>query len=119
MPVTLLAFCPLFGTFRNKESRNNVTYFVLLGVLACQVLLPCFTVAATARYYYDSLPILLVLSFMGAAWLKSHSDYSKYIAVGLAAISIVISFSLPMNGLLFYGQYVPYKSPLLPLFFWP
>jgi hypothetical protein len=119
MPVTLLAFCPLFRALRSKERQINVIYFVLLGVLACQVLLPCFTVAATARYYYDSLPVFLVLSFMGAVLLKSKRESLQYIAVGLAVISIVISFSLPMNGLLFYGQYVPYKSPLLPLFFGP
>ena len=117
MPITLLAFCPLFKTLRSKISQLNVSYFMLLGVFACQVLLPCFTVAATARYYYDFLPILLILSFIGAVALSTYRGFLKYFTFGLVVVSLIVSFSLPMNALVFYAQYVPYRSPLLHLFF--
>ncbi len=117
MPITVLFVFPTIQLLRATPYTYKSTSLVLLGVLAIQVTLVALTVASIARYYFDFLPIFMLLSFLGALWVNEHYPRSRSAVLVLAALSVVVSFALPMNALTFYAEYIPYRSPLFSVFF--
>ena len=118
MPVLVLAVVPLVAREFFRDVPPNACYWILVGVVGLQVLSSCVTVAATARYYFDFLPTMLIVSYMGGRWLADRWRVGRCLVVGLCLISVVVSFALPMNAVRpMYAAYIGYLSPLSRIFF--
>lgn len=115
MPITLAALLRLvgFSGFENRVLRER--YAVLWTVFGLQVLSVSLTLATTARYYYEFLPVLLMLSFLGTQYFKGWKAWKRPIVIGAAALSIVLSLSVPLNAVIFYSDYMLCDSPLVAL----
>jgi hypothetical protein len=92
------------------------SYLILAAVFAAQCLTISLTLASTARYYYDFLPIMMMMSYIGAMWFQKHGTRPRVMIGALAVLSIVLSFALPMNAIGLYRHFIEYKSPLLQIF---
>ncbi len=117
IPIAIPALFPLVkgaGVFESKSLKER--YLVLGMVFGFQVLSISLTVAITARYYCEFLPILLMLSFLVVSYRKGRRTRTKPLVVGLAVLSIVLSLSVPLNAVLFYSKYLLCDSPLVGLF---
>ena len=116
MPVLVLAAAPLLT--RNARTENGLEAYAGCGViLITQVLSFIFTVATIARYYYDILPLMMMMAYMGAAGFIINRKLSHPLLAFLAALSILISWALPLNAVKFYAQFIDYQSPLLNIFY--
>lgn len=114
MPVLLLFLIPLYECGRRAYRR---IYFVLLAVIACQVFSIAITMLSTARYYFDFLPILLLAAYLGALTKPTESAFNQYLAPITGIVSLIMSFIVPISGVVFYSSEIAgYKSPLLKLF---
>ncbi len=116
MPILVLCFVPLF-TKRFLCNGSLGKYVICSAVLVAQILSVGFTVATIARYYYDFLPLLMMMAFIGAVSLKMNRKISDMTLMFLGIVSILISWALPMNAIQFYAQFIDYPSPLLNVFF--
>lgn len=116
MPITAIAFIPLFYKKVRVEFKNN-KYLIIAVLFVIQVIVISLTPAAIARYYYDFLPLMMIMVFIGAVRMQTNKKMSNAIFGCLGTISVLISFSLPMNAIQFYAMYIKYKSPLLDIFF--
>lgn len=116
MPIVLLSVVPLLASWRNPDSFRLTTYLIFSVVFAVQCLTVSLTLASTARYYYDFLPVMMVMSYLGALWIQEHGTRPTIMIGSLAALSIILSFSVPMNALNLYAHFIDYKSPLLRVF---
>lgn len=116
MPMMIFVFVPLFSsTFRSEAHANG--YFILAVLFAVQLVTVALSLAAIARYYYDFVPLLMLMLSIGVAWLKTAGQVSNKTVGFLAGISVLISFTLPMNAIRFYDTFLKYRSPLLEIFF--
>jgi hypothetical protein len=116
MPIMLLSFVPLVdGRFKSHAEMN--IYLIILTLFAIQVVVISLSLAAIARYYYDFFALMMVMAFVGGSYLRSSAKISNGMVIFLGAISIMISFALPMNAITFYAKFIDYKSPLLNIFF--
>ncbi len=116
MPVMAIAFMPLFFKESLIEFKNN-KYLVIAAIFAIQVIVISLTPAAMGRYYYDFFPLMMIMVFIGVTRMQRNKKMSNAIFGCLGTISVIISFSLPMNAIQFYAMYIHYKSPLLDIFF--
>ncbi|MEJ2716694.1 MAG: hypothetical protein P8182_06075 [Deltaproteobacteria bacterium] len=116
MPIMLLAVVPLLASWRNPNVCRLTTYFILSVLFGVQCLTISLTPASTARYYYDFLPIMMMMSYIGALWFQKRASRPNVMIASLAVISVVLSFALPMNALTLYAHFISYKSPLLQVF---
>lgn len=116
MPIMFLAFAPLAGN-GFKAYREIKPYVMIVSLFAVQVVVISLSLAAIARYYYDFFALMMLLAFVGGDHLRTSAKISDGMVIALGAISILISFALPMNAVRFYAQFIAYQSQLLPLFF--
>jgi hypothetical protein len=117
MPISVTALFPLVKGAAALESRRLRDRYVVLGIVFwILVLAISLTVATTARYYYEFLPILLMLSYLGASSSKGGVIRARPVIIGLALLSIVLSFSVPLNAVFFFPDYLLCNSPLVALF---
>ena len=115
MPVLLFAFTPLSRSGRLGSDFQKGVYRMLAVATVCQVTPLLFTVTSNARYYYDFLPIIIILAFLGMSQLTLTGKLKRGIAVAVAVLSIVTSASVVVNGLLVYETYISFRAPLLDL----
>jgi hypothetical protein len=116
MPVLILCALPAVVAVRRRTLVDAKMYLLLLILFALQVVVISLTVAATARYYYDFLPIMMILCYQGALALIEHSERPRLLLALLAGLSIVMSLTLPLNAIRFYASFINYHSPLLSYF---
>jgi hypothetical protein len=116
LPLTLFALSPALAAKLDFEKTYIRKYLILLLIMALQVFSTAITLATTARYYYDFLPILMLMAYLGAAMSIEHMRRPNVLIVSLALLSMVVSMALPMNAIVFYKHYINYVSPLLGLF---
>lgn len=116
MPMMIVAFIPLFSTGFRAEAHAN-GYFIVAVLWAVQLVAVALSLAAIARYYYDFVPLMMLMLFIGVNWLKTAGQVSNTTVVLLGGISVAISFTLPMNAIRFYDTFLAYRSPLLKIFF--
>ncbi|MFC1816632.1 hypothetical protein ACFL0M_12030 [Thermodesulfobacteriota bacterium] len=116
MPILMLSVVPLIAK-RSGPGENIENYLIFLAVLVVQIFSIIFTVTTVARYYYDFLALMMMMTYLGTAWLKVNGKVSNTMVCLLGVISAVMSFALPMNAIKFYAKYIDYKSPLLNIFF--
>jgi hypothetical protein len=113
MPILLFGFIPMF--VNTPERSEKAPFKIFLVAIALQILPLSATIASIARYYMDFLPLMLVAAFLGYYIVESRLS-SKYFLIVLTAImSVVLSFSVVLNGLPFYADFIEFKSPLLRL----
>jgi hypothetical protein len=114
-PVMLFCF---FCGFRKEVSQprfERIASGILLAAFALQVAPLSFTIGSIARYYFDFLPLMLLLAFCGYVRIKDRLS-SNYLALGLTSImSLVLSFCVPINALTLYSTFINFRSPLLGL----
>ncbi|MEW6531740.1 MAG: hypothetical protein AB1473_12960 [Thermodesulfobacteriota bacterium] len=113
MPMLILCALPAVIAVQRKIFADAKMYLLLLILLALQVLVISLTVAATARYYYDFLPLMMILCYQGALALIEHGERPRLLLAMLAGLSIVVSLALPLNAIHFYSSFINYQSPLL------
>ena len=70
MPVLILFVVPLAFVKEDRPDINFRMYLVLFVLLVMQVLPISVSMATAARYYYDFLPIMMIMAYLGALWLK-------------------------------------------------
>lgn len=116
LPVTILFVVPLF-TRRSATGAGFENYIIFSAIFLTQIFSITFTIATIARYYYDFFPIMMMMTYMGAVWLKVNRKVSDVTLISMGVISVVISFALPMNAIQFYDPFIDYRSPLLNIFF--
>jgi hypothetical protein len=75
------------------------------------------SLAAIARYYYDFLPLLMLMVYLGAGGLKAAGSISIRMLAFLGGTSVVASFALPLNAIRFYETYIRFASPWLKIFY--
>lgn len=117
LPVSLIAFVPLIKIKSTGKDAYPSKYIMLTLLWCLQVLIIALTVATAVRYYYDFVPILLVCVFMGFMCLKTDGLISDKGIVCMGLFSIVISFAVVLNAIVFYSYFIRYHSPLLSYFF--
>jgi hypothetical protein len=115
MPVLIFCF---FCRFRGESSESKferIASRILLAAVVLQVIPLSLTIGSIARYYFDFLPLMLVMAFAGYVGIKSRLS-SNYFILGLTSVlSLVLSFSVPMSALMFYLSFINFRSPLLEL----
>jgi hypothetical protein len=102
MPVLLLSFVPLALRKEAAPEMDFRTYLVLFALVVTQVFPIMISMSTVARYYYDFVPIMIMMSYMGALWLKTKGAGYVLPTLLAAALSIVVSFTLPVNAASFY-----------------
>lgn len=116
MPIMLLSFGPLIGG-RFKTYIEFNLFGLVAALFVVQVVVISLSLAAIARYYYDFFALMMLIAFMGGSYLRSIEKISDGLVVLLGALSLIISFALPMNAVRFYEAFIRYPSPLLRIFF--
>ncbi len=112
MPVLLLAAVP-FLPQRAVGPDRSPACALLLAVMAAQLAPVVWIVAASARYYLEFLPLLFLLTALGARQLGPRLRRGWLLALG--GLSLVLSFSLVPNGLRVYERYLSFRPALLEL----
>jgi len=102
MPVLLLFVVPLALVKENRLPTSFHMYLVLFVLLFMQVLSIAVTMLTVARFYYDFVPIMMIMSYLGALWLKRNRADCFWVVVLMAAVSTIVSFSLPVCAMSFY-----------------
>jgi hypothetical protein len=116
IPILLFSFNAGLQ-FRDSHENQDTLFTLILSLLLVSQLLPlCLTLASIARYYFDFLPILLLLSFVGYLRVRQKGNAGYLLLVFSALISLIISFSVVINGLMLYRTFIQFESPLLRLF---
>ena len=115
MPVLFLCFfCSFRGAAATSEF-DRIAPKLLLALFALQVVPLSLTIGSIARYYFDFLPLMLIMAFAGHVEIKSRLR-SKRLVLGLtSALSLILSFSVPISALIFYWSFISFRSPLLEL----
>ncbi len=115
--IPVLFFCFFCGVRRKSTERgpDNTLSKIIIAVVLLQVIPLSLTIASTARYYFDFIPVMLIMAFAGYMRIKSKLTY-KYLTLGSAsAVSLLFSFWVPVGALIFYSSFIHYRSPLLDL----
>ncbi len=102
MPVLILFVVPLALIKEDRPEMNLSMYLVLFVLLILQVLPISVSMATVARYYYDFLPIMMIMAYLGALWLKRRRAEYFLAVLFMVAVSIIVSVTLPMNAISFY-----------------
>lgn len=114
IPVLIFSATPLFTNASNRGILLKPLLFFLWIAFILQVLPLSLTVGSIARYYYDFLPFLLLLSFVGMFWIKN--KLLKVLIPVLTVLSIVLSFAVVVNAMHTYTVTIHYQAPLLKFF---
>ena len=115
MPVLLLAFYPLVARLVGSKEPFMRSYGIIMGVLILQALPVSATVSTTLRYYYDFLPVMALAAYLGAVQLSRRGPFFSGLVIALAVASVILSFTAPLHGIVFYRRLINYSSPLGPL----
>jgi hypothetical protein len=102
MPVLLLSTAPLVLVKEGGLEIDFYTYLVLFALVITQIFPIVIGMSTVARYYYDFVPIMALMSYMGGLWLKKKGAGYLLMTLLAAAVSIVVSFTLPLNAARFY-----------------
>jgi len=102
MPVLLLSAAPLVLVKKGGPEIDFYTYLVLFALVTTQIFPIVISMSTVARYYYDFVPIMALMSYMGGLWLKKKGAGYLLMTLLVAAVSIVVSFTLPLNAARFY-----------------
>ncbi len=115
MPVLLFGIAPLLPHGQLESVFQRSAYRTVVVVATCQLLPLLFTVASMARYYHDFLAMLLIMAYVGMRRLIESGHLSRWIAVAMTLLSILLSACVVACGLIAYNSFVKYRSPLLDL----
>jgi hypothetical protein len=102
MPVLVVGFVPLVFRKDAGPETDFYTYLVLFALVITQVFPIVISMSTVARYYYDFVPVMILMAYMGGLLLKKKGEWYLLLVLLAAAISIIISFALPMNAASFY-----------------
>ena len=116
MPLLTLMVYPVVNRLFIRPDRPMWNYGLVFFLFMLQVLPPAFTVATTARYYYDVFPLAFILAYIGALQLIELGRIA-FLPIGLLAfLSLVLSFSLPVQAMTFATGAIGYVAPMLHFF---
>jgi hypothetical protein len=113
MPILVFAIIPIFSG--SPDKTDNSLFRIFLIAVALQILPLSATIASIARYYMDFLPFMLIVTFLGYRMIVDRLSSKYFLLVLTAIMSVVLSFSIVLNGLPFYADLIEFKSPLLKL----
>jgi hypothetical protein len=111
MPILVFAVIPIF--VRHREKTEKASFNIFLIAIALQIIPLSATIASIARYYMDFLPLMLIAAFLGYRIITDRLSSKYFLLVLTTIISLLLSFSVVLNGLPFYADFIEYKSPLL------
>jgi hypothetical protein len=116
LPVLLFCFVPLFKGATNLTASKQSALRLFAVVFAFQIIPLSMSMAAITRYYYDFLPVMMVIAFLGIEQVQEQLQHKKLTLIVISAISILFSFAVTINALRFHEVFSEYRSPLLNLF---
>lgn len=117
MPI--LFFCFFYCVLRQfSEAGIHRSYSRILSAAVVLQLIPLsLTIGSIARYYYDFVPLMLIMAFAGYVSIMNKFR-SEYLMLGTsAAASIILSLPVPIVALAVYRTFINFGSPLLWLWF--
>ncbi len=117
VPLSALIAVPVVCRLAGLRDPFDAVQGVLLAVVFLQVLPLSLTVATTARYYFDFLPILLMSTYPAAVRLFRWRVWTRGVIGVLALVSLVVGLTLPVHGVLLYSDAMHYVSPLSSFIF--
>ncbi|MEW6348895.1 MAG: hypothetical protein AB1646_07505 [Thermodesulfobacteriota bacterium] len=112
MPILLGMFIALRvwltgeGDVRARCVRSLAVLFFL------QVLPLCLSMASTARYCCDFLPVMMIVSFVGAT-AAGTKCWGVRVTAFAGMLSLLLSWTIAINGIVEYAEFLGYRSPLL------
>ncbi|MBI5251713.1 MAG: hypothetical protein HY912_19650 [Desulfomonile tiedjei] len=113
MPVLLFCF---FCNIREQSVGTEIDRSfsrVLSASIVLQVVPLSLTIGSIVRYYFDFLPLMLIMAFGGYMRIRGRLSH-KYLTLGLtSAVSLLFSFFLSIGAMFFYWNFINYRSPLL------
>ncbi len=113
MPVLLFLFAGFRAVKAGGSGSTRVYCRCLTTLLALQVVPLCLSMASTARYCFDFLPVMMMLSCLGAFTLRMKPGDRFVLALAGAVISLVISSAVVLDGMVEYAGFLGYHAPLL------
>jgi hypothetical protein len=116
LPVLLFCFVPVFKRTEGRTVFQQSALKLFAVVLALQILPLCMSMAAITRYYYDFLPMMLLVAFFGIEQVQEEFQHKKLILTVITVTSILFSFAVTVNAVRFYEVFCAYRSPLLRFF---
>ncbi|MBU2489010.1 MAG: hypothetical protein KKA60_06435 [Proteobacteria bacterium] len=116
-PLALLAAVPLGSLVAGRAGKSKGDLTILALSAALVVLSLAGGLRSVARSYWEFLPLMTVLAFWGASWLKDRGKMTPEAAGVLAGVSVAVSFSLAAQGVLIYYAFYHFRGPLLGWFF--
>ncbi len=109
-PITLAAFAPLFGV-RYRSTKPTHAFGFAAGLAALQLLSISLGILTAPRFYYDFLPILLVMTACGLMGMSLRTR-AVLLPTGVA-LSVMLSALLLLGSLPGHLAEIEYVSPLL------
>ncbi|MBU2489009.1 MAG: hypothetical protein KKA60_06430 [Proteobacteria bacterium] len=116
-PLAALFAVPLVALARGKMAEMRQMILVPAAMAALQVLAIASTVNTVARFYWDFLPLLLILAFAGAGFLVREKRVPVAAFLALAVASVLLSFPVAVQAVYEYTFWIRFRSPLFSWFF--
>ncbi|MBI4962230.1 MAG: hypothetical protein HY913_03050 [Desulfomonile tiedjei] len=115
-PVLLFCFVPLFKRATNPAGLRQSALKLFVVVFALQLLPLCMSMAAITRYYYDFLPMMMLIALFGIERVQEEFTHKNLTLTIIVVTSILFSFAVTVNAVRFYEVFCAYRSPLLRFF---
>jgi hypothetical protein len=115
VPMALLLIPALSLVPSSTSAPRRRFVRLCTAVAALQIGVLSLTIASTARYAYDFLPYLVLLSAAGAGVVRERFQSGHLMVVVLLTLSLLIGLFLPLSAVEQYRPFIGYSSPLLEL----
>jgi len=115
LPVLLFCFVPVFKRANDATALQRVALGLFAAVCVLQILPLSMSMAAITRYYYDFLPMMMVIAFLGIKQVQEEFQHKNLMLVIITVVSILFSFAVTVNAVRFHEAFSAYRSPLLNL----
>ena len=103
-PITLFAVAPFFISGSGPDALTKKPIILLGGVFVLQIALIAMTVNTVTRFYFDFLPIMLLMSFLGAARMKMQGIISTKAIIAAVGLTLILSNQALISALEFYNS---------------
>lgn len=113
VPMALLSIPALTHLASPWADPRRRVVSLCAAVAALQIGALSLTFASTARYVYDFLPYLLMLSVVGAGVMRERVRSADRVLLELLVLSVLIGLILPISAIEQYQPFLGYSSPLL------
>jgi len=115
LPVLLFCFVPVLKRAAGTTALQRVALGLFAAVCALQILPVSMSMAAITRYYFDFLPMMMVIAFLGLKQVQEDFHNKNLMLIMISAVSILFSLAVTVNAVRFYASFWPAQAQLLKL----